>query len=46
MFIRVTAQAGRLINGQWQPANYGQKPPSLAINSVDECSQRVNGINA
>lgn len=47
-FISVTAQAGGLINGQWQPANCGQKPPppSISTNSVDEYNQSVKDINA
>ncbi|MBK8815695.1 MAG: hypothetical protein IPN42_09425 [Methylococcaceae bacterium] len=44
-FIGVTAQAGRLISGQWQTAVCRQNPPPLTINRVDGC-QSVKDINA
>jgi hypothetical protein len=39
--------AGNLSNGQWQPANCGQKPSAPAINtkSVDDYNQSVKDIN-
>jgi hypothetical protein len=41
------AHAGSLMNGQWQPANCGQKPPAPAINtkSVDGFNQSIKDIN-
>ncbi|ESS71951.1 hypothetical protein MGMO_82c00020 [Methyloglobulus morosus KoM1] len=46
--IGLNAQAGSLMNGQWQPANCGQKPPAPTINtkSVDGYNQSVKDINA
>ncbi|MEQ1560995.1 MAG: hypothetical protein ABL933_18930 [Methyloglobulus sp.] len=42
------ANAGSLTNGQWQPANCGQKPSAPAINSktVDDYNQSIKDINA
>ncbi len=42
------ANAGSLTNGQWQPANCGQKPTAPAINAkdVDGFNQSIKDINA
>jgi hypothetical protein len=46
--VSLNAQAGNLMNGQWQAANCGQKPPSPTINtkSVDAFNQSIKDINA
>ncbi|MBK8816151.1 MAG: hypothetical protein IPN42_11945 [Methylococcaceae bacterium] len=46
--VCLNAQAGNLMNGQWQAANCGQKPPSPTINtkSVDAFNQSIKDINA
>jgi len=46
--ITLSAHAGSLANGQWQPANCGQKPPAPAIktSSVDDFNQSIKDINA
>lgn len=46
--IPLSAHAGNLTNGQWQPANCGQKIPAPAINtkSVDDFNQSIKNINA
>lgn len=43
-----SVQAGALINGQWQPANCGQKQDSPAINTsdVDAYNQSIKALNA
>lgn len=48
LLIGLNAQAGSLMNGQWQTANCGQKPPAPAIStkSVDGYNQSVKDINA
>jgi hypothetical protein len=40
--------AGSLHNGQWQPINCGQKPPSPVIKtiSVEDYNQSIKDINA
>lgn len=44
----MSGHAGNLSNGQWQPANCGQKPPAPAINtqSVEDFNQSIKDINA
>lgn len=46
--VTLSAHAGSLANGHWQPASCGQKPPSPAIktSSVDDFNQSIKGINA
>ncbi len=44
----LASQAGSLANGQWQPANCGQKIPAPAVNSksVEDFNQSIKDINA
>ncbi len=46
--ITLSAHAGNLANGQWQPANCGLKPTAPQVNtkSVDDFNQSVKAINA
>jgi hypothetical protein len=48
LLVTLSAHAGSLANGQWQPANCGQKPPSPAIktSSVEDFNQSIKDINA
>ena len=48
VLIGSNAQAGSLVNGQWQAANCGQKPtsPTIDTKSVDSYNQSVKDINA
>jgi hypothetical protein len=48
LLITSIAHAGSLTNGQWQPANCGQKPPAPPIKtkSVDDFNQSIKDINA
>lgn len=45
--VTFNADAGNLSDGQWQPANCGQKPSAPAINTknVDGYNQSVKDIN-